>query len=60
MFVELSVRVSLVGSAGTAAAAAAAALKPVARTWPSYEMVRDTAQNYTRRYEMVRDTVTVH
>ena len=32
----------------------------VARTWPSCEMVRDTAQSFTRRYEMVRDTVTVY
>ena len=34
--------------------------REVARTWPSYEMVRDTVQSFTRRYEMVRDTVTVH
>ena len=31
-----------------------------ARTWQSYEMVRDTAQSFMRRYRMVRGTATVH
>ena len=43
-----------------ASGAGKARAREVARTWPSYEMVRDTAQSFTRRYEMVRDTVTVH
>jgi hypothetical protein len=42
-----------------ASGAGKARAREVARTWPSYEMVRDTAQSFTRRCEMVRDTVTV-
>ena len=47
-------------ASGAGKAFAHARAREVARTWPSYEMVRDTAQSFARRCEMVRDTVTVH